>query len=733
MKKIFKFLLVVIIILALLIGGAMIYLNNFVKPNDFKDKISKVVADKTGRSLVINGDMSWTFYPSLGLKVKNIELAGPTKFRKADFAKVDELEVQVRLLPLIHGNVQTDKIILNGASLHLIKNKAGVSNWSDLLGEENGQANLGSAAAITAIDIENVELNNATVVYDNLQKNKHLKFMNLSLQGKNINVDGTPFSLVISCDAHNAEPLIDGKFAFSGNFTLDFEKQIYQLHNLQLSGQAAEQALTTPLDFSANTEVNIDINKQVLDIPKISVQIGGMALSGDVHVTSLVDAPQVIGNLQTNTFDPKPILHAFGFAKNVPATSLQTAMFKLAMQSTSKFIKVPTLELKFDDTSIAGSGSYSHFTNKYVVFNFDIDQLNLDKYFMQEQREPNALPQARSKAMSAQVASSNGVRDGGKAKLKLLSVLKSVSKSNKMDKLAKAKGKKDTASVSLFDRLKDCMIDGDLHVGKLTFNKARFTDFDLVAHGNVGVIDLNPIKAGLYGGKMDGSLRIETKYPDPRLVTKLNLSKVAVQPLVRDMFSKDKISGVADLNASLDTRGKNGKELLSNLNGSGKIKLNNGVFYGINIREQVDRASALLQQKSIPSSSNADAKTNFGQLTASFKILKGLLSTNDLAVHASNFKVLGNGTVNLASQILDLQLRAYGLITVDKQTNFYVPIKIINTFSEPKFKVDFADMGGQIMREAATKKISDQLEKHGIDKDTSQKLIKSLHLNQIIN
>lgn len=732
MKKIFKLVLVVIIILALLIGGAMIYLNNFVKPNDFKDKISKIVADKTGRRLVINGDMSWTFYPSLGLKVKNIELAGPPKFRKADFAKVDELEVQVRLLPLIHGNIQTDKIILNGASLHLIKNKAGASNWSDLLGEEDGQANLGNAAAITAIDVENVEIKNAMIVFDNLQKNKHLKIMNLSLQGKNINVDGTPFSLAINCDAHNADPLIDGKVAFSGEFTLAFEKQVYQLHNLQLSGQVAEQALTTPLDFSANTDINIDINKQVLDIPKISVQIGGMALSGDVHVTSLVDAPQVIGNLQTNTFDPKPILHAFGFAKNVPVTSLQTAMFKLAMQSTSKFIKVPTLELKFDDTSISGSGSYSHFTNKYLVFNFDVDQINLDKYFVQSPSDANVLSQADSKVIPAKAANNsvNGVNEGSKAKLKLLSVLKSVSKSNKMDKLVKQN--KAHASVGLLDRIKDYMIDGDLHVGKLTFNKVRFTDFDLVAHGNNGVIDLSPIKSGLYGGKMDGSLTIETKYPEPRLLTKLSLSKVAVQPLSKDMFNKDKVSGVADLNASFDTRGKNAKALLSNLNGSGKIKLNNGVFYGINIREQIDRASALLQQKSIPSNS-ADAKTNFGQLTASFKILKGLLSTNDLMVQASNFKVLGNGTINLASQILNMQLRAYGLITINKQTNFYVPIKITNTFSDPKVKVDFNDMGGQIMREAATKKISDQLEKHGIDKDTSQKLIKSLHLNQIIN
>ncbi|MGL4674813.1 MAG: AsmA family protein, partial [Wohlfahrtiimonas sp.] len=66
--KIFVYLvLTVVVVIALAIGGIVMFVN----PNQFKPQITELVQKNANVILTIDGDIEWTFYPWLGLKVQN--------------------------------------------------------------------------------------------------------------------------------------------------------------------------------------------------------------------------------------------------------------------------------------------------------------------------------------------------------------------------------------------------------------------------------------------------------------------------------------------------------------------------------------------------------------------------------------------------------------------------------------------------------------------------------------
>ncbi|MFA0373024.1 AsmA family protein, partial [Vibrio sp. 10N.222.54.F6] len=58
-----------------LIAALVLYITLIFDPNNFKPQIVEVVKEKTGRDLAINSDLSWTFFPSLGIKLGGVTLS----------------------------------------------------------------------------------------------------------------------------------------------------------------------------------------------------------------------------------------------------------------------------------------------------------------------------------------------------------------------------------------------------------------------------------------------------------------------------------------------------------------------------------------------------------------------------------------------------------------------------------------------------------------------------------
>ncbi|WP_221366155.1 AsmA family protein, partial [Aeromonas caviae] len=172
MKKIIYILLG----LALAAVVAIAALVSLIDPNQFKPQLVEQVRKSTGRELVIQGDIGWRFWPSLGLSLEQVALRNPAGFAEPDLVRFEQGEASVGLLPLLSHKLEIGKVTLSGAHLFIQTRADGSSNLSDLLkasAEPKGEATSEPAATTPPaasdkqpwqISLQGVELQQASAL-----------------------------------------------------------------------------------------------------------------------------------------------------------------------------------------------------------------------------------------------------------------------------------------------------------------------------------------------------------------------------------------------------------------------------------------------------------------------------------------------------------------------------------------------------------------------------------------
>ena len=67
MKKLMKIIGIIIALIVALFIAAIVALTLFFDPNDYRDDIARYVKEQTGRELNIEGDLSLSYFPWIGI------------------------------------------------------------------------------------------------------------------------------------------------------------------------------------------------------------------------------------------------------------------------------------------------------------------------------------------------------------------------------------------------------------------------------------------------------------------------------------------------------------------------------------------------------------------------------------------------------------------------------------------------------------------------------------------
>jgi len=197
MKKPLKILVWAAGIVVGLVVLALVIVTLVFDPNDYKDQIVAAVKNATGRELKIDGKLSWTLFPWLGVKAEGLTLGNAPGFGPKPFAKVGAAGVSVRLLPLFAGRVNIDTLHVRDLALHLAKDAKGRSNW-DFAGAEKPAPPTAPAdkpapgAALGAVAIGGIDIQNANVTYRDAAAGSAYAVRNLTLE-----TDGVAFGRAV--------------------------------------------------------------------------------------------------------------------------------------------------------------------------------------------------------------------------------------------------------------------------------------------------------------------------------------------------------------------------------------------------------------------------------------------------------------------------------------------------------------------------------------------------------
>jgi AsmA protein len=99
-------------------------------PTDLmRREIVAQVKAATGRDLQIAGPASFTFYPSLGVRVGDVTLSAPPGMGGDPFLTAASFDVGVRLLPLLRQEFVVDRLVLHQPVFALRVDREGRRSW----------------------------------------------------------------------------------------------------------------------------------------------------------------------------------------------------------------------------------------------------------------------------------------------------------------------------------------------------------------------------------------------------------------------------------------------------------------------------------------------------------------------------------------------------------------------------------------------------------------------------
>ena len=215
-------------------------------------------------------------------------------------------------------------------------------------------------------------------------------------------------------------------------------------------------------------------------------------------------------------------------------------------------------------------------------------------------------------------------------------------------------------------------------------------------------VELAEVEA--YGGQVNGNIVVNARGASPSMTAKINASEIDLGSLLDDVADNKRVDGITNLALDLAASGRNEKEVVATLSGTGSLQITNGRIIGVNL------ASALggLQRRDFSNLLVGSAgETNFEFLESAFVIENGIANVTSLATRGAAFAANGTGTVNLPAQTLDLKIRS-SLLNQTGSTEqlgtplFEIPLIVSGPWSGPRIRPDAAGLiqGNERVQEA---------------------------------
>lgn len=428
-----------------------------------------------------------------------------------------------------------------------------------------------------------------------------------------------------------------------------------RIANAQLTWRDEQSGKTTVISgFDLVTSrITGDTGKGSYDIE--GVKFGLKAASGEDSVALKFEMPKIAlagDEAQTLTIDR--IGGGIDLASpRMPMKSLRLPLDGRLRGSLAERKFEGSLSTRVDDSNVKLAFDVTRLSPLSLAFDLDIDRLDVDKYL------PPAKPGEGKPASDA----------GG------------AGKEVRIDLTA----------------LKGLDLRGNVHVGQLQVSHVRAGDVKLRLKATGGRLDIAPHSMSLYGGRLEGSLSVSAD--GNALAMRENLTGISINPLMKDLADKDLIEGRGDVRLDIATRGETVGAMKRALGGTASVVLADGALKGINLAQSFREAKALIsgRQDAIQQARMTD-KTDFTEMTASFRITNGVARNDDLSAKSPFLRLAGSGDIDIGNGRLDYLAKAsvvgtsggQGAKELAQLQGVTIPVRATGPFDKLTYKIEYA-------------------------------------------
>jgi AsmA protein len=653
------------IVLALLVA-LVAYVSATFDSARLKTELAKVVQEKKQRTLRIDGDLALSFWPNVGVHLGKTSLSEHNGDK--EFAAIDDARVSVAVIPLLSKQIVINTVELNGAKATLIKHKDGTLNIADLLSKDKEDS------SPVQMNIAAIKIGNAQLTWQDEQSGQTSTISGLDLTTGHVEADTGKQAYQVE-----AVHLVAKGKTGNDNFEVKLEapKLAYAPGKsggerivLSASLTGASHAMTATLTASG-----IDGTAEALKIGKL--ELDASAKSGNSNATIKLDTTLAV-QLGKQIVALDKIAGQLEIADpQMPMKSVKLPLSGHLRADLDKPSADGALSTQFDESKIAFKFDVSKFSPLALAFDLDIDQLNVDKYL------PPAKPGEEKKG-------------GEEAKIDL-------------------------------SALKGLNLKGEVRIGKLQVANVKASNVKLDIRAAAGKLDIAPHSMNLYNGSLAGVLSVNAD--GNAVALRENLSGISVNPLMKDLANKDLIEGHGNVQLDVTTHGVTVTAMKKALGGNASVALKDGALKGINLAQTFrDLKAKFSARQDAVQQANAADKTDFSELTASFRIANGVAHNDDLSAKSPFLRLSGAGDIDIGNGRLDYLAKASVVATSGGQgakdlehlKGLTVPVRASGPFDKLSYKLELAGLA----QEAVKAKVEEKKEE--IKQQAKDKLLKGL-------
>lgn len=726
-------------VVALATGAVLV---NTIDQQAMLNKVSTVVKDDMGRDLKFNGPVQLKWFPSIGVELSKVSLSEYQSDQ--NFLNAEKVDVSLALLPLFSSNIVVDEVQADGVSVKVIKNKEGKFNFDDLAGgkaekSESDTPEASQGGQNLNFSVEAIALSNLNLQFEDQQQGLKAALENFNFSSGRIEPD-VPTDLELSGRVKANKPDADLQINLKSGLQFGLGENLYaKLSGLNLSVKGQVDKQKADIEVSAK-QLDLNPNTMAIQLADLAAKVNA-ALPGVGQIDASVAAP-ALNLAEKSASGDSFVLNATLTQPQGRKVKSQVTLSGLAGNLQQSVTGNLALNVDLDESA------------RQVKFNLssplsvDVAQqvVALSKFSGGLDVTDSALPKgkanmplsgslkanAKAQEVDLQLASNfestafdlkAGVKDFAKP------FITAALNADKLDvdallppkKGEEGQSKKKGESTPIDDipvdlsPLKAVNADATVKVGYLKASGLVVKNINLRAVSKAGRLIVTPMTANLYEGSSKGSVVADA---NTNLVTiKQNLSGVQIEPLLKDLLSKDMAAGKGDVDIDLTTKGKTVGAMKAALNGRVAVALNDGAVKGFNLAESLRGAKNLFSGTSSNDTSQADSskQTDFSSMSVSFNVKDGVATSNDLKMMAPLFRIGGAGTIDLVKNSLDYTADAAIVATSTGQggktldgglKGLNVPVRLFGGFASVQWEVLLKDLAAAALKS----KVSPQLE-----------------------
>lgn len=705
----------VLLMLAVLgFAGASAYL--VLKPPTayLTQEVIAQVKARTGRDLTVGGPVRLKVFPRFVLSAQDVSLSTAPNMTGEPLATIAELDLQLRLLPLLWRQIEIDGVTMRRPVIDLRTDAAGRRSWDFAAldqprliqyADAGAQPQPGDASATLKDFVENASdpSNPSPQSKARLLRLEKLRLGDLRIE------DGT----IRSSDARTGVKREASAVAASVSFESLASPVLAK-------GRLTYLAQPLAFDFKLSSiKALVEDRAAKLEV-SITGQPGEFSYDGTVTTRS---AMELEGGINAKVPSLKalaawlwqPLPEADGYGPLSVDGKIRTA---------ENTVSLADVRIALDDHTATGllaldvSGARPR-----ITANLRFSALDINRYLP----DPGAgAATSPNQPGSVRPAAAPTVAPGGPAVGNSpVSIEDTISRGG-----PKVKGYTRRAGWSSdripIEALGLADVDARLFAGRLRYHDIETTATSATVTLRNRQLRLNFDDVQLYQGRGRGFIQVDGGAAVPVVGFNFGLEGAQIAGLLKDAAGIELLQGKAKLSLAIGAQGASQAELIASSNGKADLTVTEGALGGYNISAGL---RGLTKGSLAGFGMSPSEKTDFSEMAATFTVTNGVASSQDIRLTSPQIVVSGTGQVLLPQQSVDLVLKPKLTASLDGRggtdafTGIEVPLKVQGPWAQPSIRPD----GGVLFKDPAktieaAKSVAKQLKDSGAAKKIGEAL-----------